>query len=88
MYILYQNYRHDLIKFAKRHEDDPINKEHAISVSLIMQHVYEHFGWDELVQIIVDCEAILQRAYHPLPEWVELFEKASGGTSPHEETTP
>ena len=59
-----------LLHAERRHEADPRDERHAARVDEIMQHINGYEGWDVLVQTIADCEFILQRAFHPLPEWV------------------
>ena len=59
-----------LLHAARRHEDDPLDERPAAIAESIMRYVDEFYGWTALMQMITDCEYILQRAYHPLPEWV------------------
>ncbi len=59
-----------LLLAARRHEDDPLDDRPAANAESFLLYVNQFYGWIELVQLITDCEYILQRAYHPLPEWV------------------
>ncbi len=59
-----------LLDVAEKHEADPLDERYAARASELMQRINGYEGWDALVQTIADCEFILQRAFHPLPEWV------------------
>ena len=59
-----------LLHAARRHEDDPLDERPAAIAESIMVYVIDFYGQAALTKLITDCEYILQRAYHPLPEWV------------------
>lgn len=59
-----------LIAAAREHENDPFNDTHADRVDAILTAINNRYGFSMVVMMVADCEFILQRAFHPLPEWV------------------
>ena len=59
-----------LLRAARRHENDPLDEQHAAKVDQILKIINSHAAWATLLEVISDCEFILQRPFHPLPEWV------------------
>lgn len=70
-----------LIAAAREHENDPFNDTHADRVDAILSAINSRYGFSMVVQAIAACERILQRAFHPLPEWCLPTEGSSAGSA-------